>query len=322
MKSHTLFSITIPAYKSSFLQEAIESCLAQSYTNFEIVVVDDASPEDLHSIVASFHDKRIRYYRNTENFGAVNVVDNWNKCLEYSHGDYVICIGDDDCLTPDCLNEYEKLIAKYPSVNVLHAWTEIIDEHSEIKEVTESRPEIESAYAMLYYRWNGRKRQFIGDFCFKTEPLKKEGGFYKLPMAWGSDDISAFRAALNGGIANTQIVCFQYRINSSTISMIGSGKVKIIAVLGEKEWYINFLNKIETSLLPETDQQYFDSIMNQIHSFFSKKILYTCRTDLERNPKNVFFWYRQRGKIGITVLQLVHTFLAAIKRKITHKLRH
>ena len=318
MKSNTLFSIIIPAYKGRFLQETIESCLALSYTNFEIVVVDDASPENLHAIVNRFHDQRIRYYRNTENCGAINVVDNWNKCLEYAHGDYVICMGDDDRLKPCCLEEYAKLIAKHPHVDVLHAWTEIIDEHSDIQDVTDARPEIESAFALLYHRWNGRTRQFIGDFCFKTEPLKKEGGFYKLPMAWGSDDISAFRAALSGGIANTQTVCFQYRMNSSTISNTGSGKLKITSVLGEKDWYLNCLNKIDISLLPETDQQYFDRIMNQIYSFFNKKVLYTCRIDMERNPINVFYWYKQRKEIGITVQQLVYTFLSAIKRKMMH----
>lgn len=319
MINNTLFSITIPAYKGRFLRETIESCLNQSYINFEIVVVDDASPEDLYSIVDSFNDKRIRYYRNTENCGAINVVDNWNKCLEYSHGDYVICMGDDDCLTPHCLNEYAKLITKYPYVDVLHAWTEIIDEQSGVKEVTDARPETESAFALLYHRWNGRKRQFIGDFCFKTEPLKKEGGFYKLPMAWGSDDISAFRAALSGGIANTQTVCFQYRMNSSTISKTGRGRVKVTAVFGEKEWYINCLNNIERSLLPETDQQYLNRIMNQIHPFFKEKILYTCRMDMERNPKDVFYWYKQRKDIGITTRQLVHIFLTAIKHRMIQK---
>ena len=55
-----MFSITIPAYKRAYLHEAIESCLAQTYFNFELVIVDDASPEDLYSIVEEFHDERIR----------------------------------------------------------------------------------------------------------------------------------------------------------------------------------------------------------------------------------------------------------------------
>ena len=59
MQQNILFSITIPAYKSKYLKEAIDSCLLQSYTNFELIIVDDASPENLHEIVSQYHDKRI-----------------------------------------------------------------------------------------------------------------------------------------------------------------------------------------------------------------------------------------------------------------------
>ena len=61
------FSITIPAYKRTYLQECIDSILGQTYTDFELIIVNDASPEDLDSIVNSFSDSRIRYYKNEKN---------------------------------------------------------------------------------------------------------------------------------------------------------------------------------------------------------------------------------------------------------------
>ena len=76
-----LFSVLIPAYKRKFLCDAISSCLIQTYKNFEIIIVDDASPEDLKSVVDQFHDSRIKYYRNEKNCGAINVVDNWNSMI-------------------------------------------------------------------------------------------------------------------------------------------------------------------------------------------------------------------------------------------------
>ena len=81
------FSVTIPAYKGKYLRECIDSVLAQTFTDFELVIVNDASPEDLGAIVNSYHDERVRYYVNETNCGAVDVVDNWNKCLEYATGD-------------------------------------------------------------------------------------------------------------------------------------------------------------------------------------------------------------------------------------------
>ena len=190
------FSITIPAYKKKYLKEAIDSCLAQSYKDFELVIVNDHSPEDLDSIVKSYNDSRIRYYVNEKNCGAINVVDNWNKCLEYAKGDYIICMGDDDRLLPCCLREYRKLIEKYPKLKVYHAWTQMIDDNGEMYMYQESRPEYEGAYALLWHRWLFRNCQFIGDFCFSTDNLRAQGGFFKLPLAWSSDDITVFRAAL------------------------------------------------------------------------------------------------------------------------------
>ena len=88
------FSILIPAYKGQYLGEALTSCIQQSFSDFEVIVVDDCSPYNLQSIVALYNDGRIRYFRNENNIGAVNVVDNWNKCLALSKGDYIICIGE------------------------------------------------------------------------------------------------------------------------------------------------------------------------------------------------------------------------------------
>lgn len=76
-------SVTIPAYKRVYLKECIDSVLAQTYTNFEVIIVDDASPQQLHEIVEQYNDPRIRYYKNEIGYGARNVVGNWNKCLEY-----------------------------------------------------------------------------------------------------------------------------------------------------------------------------------------------------------------------------------------------
>ena len=211
------FSIVIPAYKAEFLEEAIESCLSQRYEDYEIIIVDDASPEHLDGIVARFVDARIRYYRNDVNCGALNVVDNWNICLSYCTGEYVICMGDDDRLLPNCLMEYATLIEKFPDLNVYHAWTEIIDENGNFVKLLEPRPVFESCMSLIWNRWNGRS-QFIGDFCFRVSDLREKGGFFKLPEACGSDDISVVRAAWLGGIANTQSVCFEYRNSSRTIS--------------------------------------------------------------------------------------------------------
>lgn len=235
------FSITIPAYKQKFLYEAIESCLAQTYKDFELIIVDDASPEDLKSIVEQFDDKRIRYYRNEKNCGALNVVDNWNICLGYAKGDYVICMGDDDRLLPNCLEEYSKLMDKHPCLNVYHGMTEIIDENTMITGMQEPRPEREGMYSMISGRLRNCRQQYIGDWVFKRTALEHINGYVKMPMAWGSDDLTSYVLAKDSGVANTQVPVFQYRISNLTISNSGHQREKA-------KIQFDVLNRVETLL--------------------------------------------------------------------------
>ena len=60
------YSFVLPAYKANYLRESIDSILGQTYTDFELIIVNDASPEDVDSIVNSYNDKRIQYYKNED----------------------------------------------------------------------------------------------------------------------------------------------------------------------------------------------------------------------------------------------------------------
>ena len=247
---NTTFSIILPAYKTRFLKECIDSVLAQTYPNWELIIVNDASPEDMDSIVLQYHDARIHYYKNKQNYGAEHLVHQWNYCLSLAQGEYVICLGDDDKLLPSCLATYAALVTRYPDVEILHGQTDIMDENGQLIEHTVPRPETESAMSLLYHRTeNVYNHQYIGDFCYKTKPLKARGGFYYLPLAWGSDDISAVEASVAHGIANTQEVVFLYRQNRFTISNSKHTLSKIIAVGREAKWKRHFLQQ------PMTDHQ-------------------------------------------------------------------
>lgn len=276
------FSITIPAYKAKYLKECIDSILSQTYSDFELIIVNDASPEDLDSIVSSYSDERIYYFKNEKNCGAINVVDNWNICLNYAKGEYIICMGDDDRLLPSCLEEYMKLIQSYPELDIYHAWTEVINEHSQIIKMQEPRPLWESVYSLIWNRWNGRM-QYIGDFLFKTQTLKENGGFYKFPLAWASDDISAVIAAYKNGIANTQVPTFQYRVNSQTISKNNKNiRIKIEAINKEYIWYKNFIENIpdKNDIINFT---YWKMMKDYLPIYIAKKKAYQISLDFRHN---------------------------------------
>ena len=310
------FSITIPAYKSRFLSEAIESCLTQAYRDFELIIVDDASPEDLESITNQYNDPRIRYYRNERNCGALNVVDNWNICLNYCKGDYIICMGDDDRLMPQCLEEYVRLINKYPNLDVYHAWTELIDENGIVIKQLSQRPEYQGCMEMIWNHWNG-DTQYIGDFCFRTESLRKEGGFFKQPLAWASDDITVARAAANGGIANTQEVAFQYRENPLTISRDGNNAIKIEAKLLERVWFRHFF---DSTLLADSDseQQYFQKLNVQFDCHYRLQVLQYIKKYMHESFLNIIPIIKCHHHYGIKIKDILLLYLKVIKYDFIH----
>ena len=287
------YSITIPAYKAKFLKECIDSILCQTYKDFELIIVNDASPEDLDSIVNGYDDSRIRYFKNAKNCGAINVVDNWNKCLEYAKGEFIICMGDDDKLMSNCLEEYDKLITKYPQLDAFHARVIRIDDDSNVIDILEDRAEVESVYSLMRHRFCGRL-QYIGDFCYRVSKLRKLGGFFKLPMAWGSDDATSYMMSCPLGIANTNKAAFMYRVNRQTISNTGNNKIKMNALNQEEQWLTDFVEKLQpNSIEDKEEKKLLFSLMQQ--SLNSQKAIIVC-SSCQKSLLAVTYWIKNRKK--------------------------
>lgn len=307
------FSITVPAFKAQYLSECIDSILAQTYKNFEVIIVNDASPQNLDSIVSKYDDPRIHYYKNKVGFGAKHVVGNWNKCLEYAKGDYVICMGDDDKLKPCCLEEYAKLINKYPNFNVYHALTEMIDENSNFMYMQEARPEREGVYSMMYGRLKNGRVQYIGDWLFKTDWLRSNRGYVDVPMAWGSDDLTAYAAAQDNGVANSQIPMFQYRINSQTISKRGNASVKLKALRMTFHQLHQILNKDSND---DLEEKYRLSCLKIIDSKLEEGTTNTIITDmLSRGKiKGLAWWFAHHKNMKVAYNQVFKAFVKSINK--------
>jgi len=101
--STPLVSVCIPTYHGAeHIGAAIESVLAQSLTDLELLIIDDNSPDDTASVVACYQDPRIRFLRNPSNLGPEA---NWNRCLTESRGKYFKLLPQDDLLYPQCLEQ-------------------------------------------------------------------------------------------------------------------------------------------------------------------------------------------------------------------------
>lgn len=98
-------SILIPVFnRCEFIGECIQSALDQTYPNFEVVVVDNASDDGTWDICQQLavRDPRVRVFRNNTNIGPVR---NWRRCAEEARGEFSKILFSDDILEPDCLAE-------------------------------------------------------------------------------------------------------------------------------------------------------------------------------------------------------------------------
>lgn len=101
-----MVSVCIPTYNGErFIENAIKSVLMQTYTDFELLIIDDASTDKTVDIINSFIDNRIRLLKNDKNIG---MVSNWNRCLDESKGEYIQLLCHDDYLAKDCLEKKVK----------------------------------------------------------------------------------------------------------------------------------------------------------------------------------------------------------------------
>ncbi len=213
-----LVTIAIPAYKATFLEETIRSAVNQTYKNIEIVVVNDHSPYDITPIVESFHDERIRYYINEENMGGKDLVAQWNKCLSYARGEFFCLLCDDDVYEPQFVETLLQLSEQYPHVDVLRARVRKIDKEGKTIDLFPSSPIHETVYDYMWHKWKGFRSQTVSEFMLRTAHVRKAGGYYSLPRAWGSDSLSIFLFGMDNGIASANALLAGFRQSDENIS--------------------------------------------------------------------------------------------------------
>src|ERR1700761_5759568 len=114
----SLISICIPTYqRPDLLAEALESCFAQTYTQFEIVIGDDSQDVDTERLVAGYeiaYPGRIRYERHIPSLGQNR---NVNDLFARARGSRLLLLHDDDRLLPDALRSLAKLWEDLPTLD-------------------------------------------------------------------------------------------------------------------------------------------------------------------------------------------------------------
>lgn len=253
------YSFIMPAYKAKYLKEAINSVLAQTFKDFELIIVNDASPEPIEEIVKSYNDCRIKYYKNEVNIGGSDLIAQWNKCLSFAKGEYVILAPDDDVYHKDFLKEMDLLIHKYPECHAFRSRVMLVDDEFSPMSIDGYMPEYIDKAGFLYYFIKRTICTGIGFWVFHRESLLKNGGYENMPLAWWSDDMTAISMA-DAGVAFSPKILFYFRHAGESISnkrnKSGDLKAKLKATQTFYQWLKQTIDALRTVRLDDVYQSY------------------------------------------------------------------
>lgn len=115
-----IYSVIIPTYnRAHCIQDAINSVINQSFEDFEIIVIDDASTDNTDAVVRNIKDDRIKYYKNEENVGQSA---SRNSGASIAKGNYLCFLDSDDLWENDYLSSFYKQINISPNVSCFYCW--------------------------------------------------------------------------------------------------------------------------------------------------------------------------------------------------------
>jgi len=211
-------SVCIPVYNAeSFVGQAIESALSQTWTDFELIVLDNKSTDNTLKVIRKYKDKRLRVIAHKSNLGAEA---NWNAAVNEAKGRFVKLLCADDYIYPDCLAKQHAVLVRAKHAALVCAARDIVDESGKkIMRRGPSKEEFLQGRAAVRRAIRGGTNIFgeTSSALFRAEARKAAGPFdASIPYVIDLDMWS--RILLHGDVILMPDVVSAYRVGSSSWS--------------------------------------------------------------------------------------------------------
>lgn len=226
-----LVSICIPTYLGArYIAAAIGSVLDQTFTDFELLIVDDNSCDNTLAEVLESSDSRIRVLKNKINIGAQG---NWNRCLDEARGKYIKLLPQDDLLVPTCVEQQVEIFERdvMRKIALIFCARTIVSSESYpilLRAYPSARSGVIHAHSIIR-KCIRRGTNLIGEpgaVLFRAETARAIGGFdASIPYVIDLD--YWFRLLLNGDAYYFADALSSFRISDGSWSVaIGAGQSK------------------------------------------------------------------------------------------------
>lgn len=187
-----LVSIVIPCYnRERYIEDALNSALAQTYENIEIIVVDDGSTDNSVAVLSKYEDKITLIQQKNKGVSAAR-----NEGLRAVSGEYVIFLDSDDWLSTDLVAHHVEAANKWPEVDIFCADFKSVDEDNQVGQLNRSnwpdQPEIPIELFLLF------PPPFPACEMYKATTIKRLGGYHE-DMKGFADSILRLNVILSDG---------------------------------------------------------------------------------------------------------------------------
>lgn len=202
-----LVTLGLPVYNGAeFLSRCLDSLLAQTCQDFELIIADNGSTDDTPRVAVDYarRDQRIRYVRHERNLGFSH---NMNFLFRSAQGRYILCTGAKDWRTPDCLARYLEIMEADPEIALCYGQTVGVDEHGAEHEVETDDLETRGLKATDRFRKVIRrmKRGDLNYGLLRVETLRRTRLFRNV---YGHDHVLMAELSLQGTFAHLRVPVF------------------------------------------------------------------------------------------------------------------
>ena len=217
-------TVVMPVYNSEkYLDTAIKSILNQTFTNFEFIIVDDASTDSSVEIINSYQDQRIKLIQNNVNQG---IPISRNKSLAASSGEYIAILDSDDYAYPSRLAEQLEFMENNPDFGMVGSWVELMDENGDLTgEVwNEEEPDQKIPCRLLFHNYFAHSAVFLRRSALNAVEIN--GEFYRKDYPNAQDYDLWVRISKKFKVWNLPKVLIKYRVHSNCISLKAANLVE------------------------------------------------------------------------------------------------
>ena len=212
-------SVIIPVYNGeNTIKQTIESVLNQSFTNFELIIINAESTDATLAVISQIKDQRIKVF----SYPKANVAVNRNRGFKQATGDYITFLDADDLWTSDKLAAQYTALQQNPQAGVVYSWTNCIDENGKFINKTS------------HVNWNGDvySKFLLDDFIgsgsnvmIRREFLVEVGGFDELLTNAQDTDMWLKLSAITNFICVPKVqILYRIQQNSMSSNVIGLEK--------------------------------------------------------------------------------------------------